>query len=169
MIILVAGLPGTGKSYFAERLAKQLGAEYINSDRTRLALHASGRYSHHDKLVVYREMLTEAIKQVGKKRDIVVDATFYHHTVREMFLRFSQVYSLPFYVIEVTADEDIVKKPLRRPREYSEADFAVYEKVKNDFEEIVFPHLTLRSTDSNIDEMLAATIHYLEHADLRRS
>lgn len=44
MIILVAGLPGPGKSYFAEKLAGILSAVYLNTDRIRLALHAAGKY-----------------------------------------------------------------------------------------------------------------------------
>ena len=33
MIIIVLGLPGSGKTYFASRFAKLIHADYINSDR----------------------------------------------------------------------------------------------------------------------------------------
>jgi len=32
MIIIVFGLPGSGKSYFASKLAERINARYINSD-----------------------------------------------------------------------------------------------------------------------------------------
>jgi len=35
MIIVVTGLPGSGKSYFAQQLAPLMDAEYINSDKVR--------------------------------------------------------------------------------------------------------------------------------------
>ena len=35
MVVIVFGLPGSGKSYFASRLAGIISADYINSDRVR--------------------------------------------------------------------------------------------------------------------------------------
>ena len=161
MIILVAGLPGSGKSYFAERIADRLDAVYINSDRVRLELHASGKYSLADKLLVYKEMLLRTTVALEQKKDVVVDATFYHHTMREMFLRLAEGYHVVTHVVEVVADEALIKQRLQKPRTYSEADYSVYEIVRDDFEEITMPHLTLESTDSNIDEMLKKAESYI--------
>lgn len=163
MIILVAGLPGSGKSYFAERLARRLDATYINSDRIRAALHASGRYSLEDKLLVYKEMLLETKKAIEKKRDVVVDATFSHHIMREMFLRMAYHYDLEARVIEVVADEELIKQRLQQPRQYSEADYRVYEKVRDEFEGITMPHLTLPSTNNNLEDMLDRAISYIRN------
>lgn len=40
-IFLMLGLPGSGKSYFAENLAKKMGAVHLNSDAMRLAIFKS--------------------------------------------------------------------------------------------------------------------------------
>ncbi|HEU5148113.1 MAG TPA: AAA family ATPase [Chryseosolibacter sp.] len=162
MIILVAGLPGSGKSYFAERLAERLNADYVNSDRVRVELHASGKYSVKDKLVVYKEMLLKTMKAIEDGRDVVVDATFYHHTMREMFLRLADGYKQGVRLIEVVAEEAIIRERLNRPRKYSEADFGVYEQVRDDFEGITMPHLMLESTDDNLEDMLKSAIMYIE-------
>ena len=53
MIIVVSGLPGTGKSYFAEKLSGRLGAVHFNSDKMRNALHVRGKYTIGDKLHIY--------------------------------------------------------------------------------------------------------------------
>ncbi len=161
MIILVAGLPGSGKSYFAERIAGRLDAVYINSDRVRLELQASGKYSLADKLLVYKELLLRTTAAIQQKKDVVVDATFYHHTMREMFLRLAEGYHLVAHIIEVVADEALIKKRLQKPRTYSEADYSVYEIVRDGFEEITMPHLTLESTDENIDDMLKKAESYI--------
>lgn len=163
MIILVAGLPGSGKSYFAERLAGRLDAKYVNSDRVRMELHASGEYSVKDKLVVYKEMLLKTMKAIEDEKHVVVDATFYHHIMREMFLRLAEGYKKEIRLIEVVADEAIIRERLKRPRKYSEADFAVYERLRDDFEGITMPHLVLESTDDNLKEMLKSAIMYIEH------
>lgn len=162
MIILVAGLPGSGKSYFAERFAERLGATYINSDRVRQELRASGKYSEEDKLRIYKEMLLRTTEGIKQGRGVVVDATFYHHTMREMFLRLGEGYNAKVCVVEVVADEHVIRERLKKPRKYSEADYAVYEIVRDQFEGITMPHLILQSTDENIDEMLKAAENYID-------
>lgn len=162
MIILVAGLPGSGKSYFVERLADKLDAVYINSDRVRIALQTRGKYSFSDKLVVYKEMILEATQAIEEKRDVIVDATFYHHTMREMFLRLAEGYNIDVRVIEVVADESLIRQRLQKPRKYSEADYRIYEIVRDHFEGITMPHLTLQSTDNNLEEMLKQAESYIE-------
>ncbi len=161
MITLVAGLPGSGKSTLAQKLAERLDAIYINSGQVRLALQASGKYSPEEKLVIYKEMLLQTARAVEENRDVVVDATFYHHTLREMFLRLASGYNLPIRVIEVEADEKLIKERFGKQAKGSAERYAVYEKVRDDFEEITMPHLTLQSTDDNLDFMLKKAISYI--------
>lgn len=162
MIVIVSGLPGSGKSYFAGKLSGRLGAAYVNSDHVRRDMHASGKYSFDDKLMVYREMARRASKLIEENKDVVIDATFYHHTMREMFVKLARLYKVPLFLIEVTADEALISQRLKTPREYSEAGFDVYEKIRDDFEGITMPHLTLESTNRNIDEMLKKGLQYIE-------
>ena len=64
MMIIVSGLPGSGKSYFASRLARKFEATYINSDLMRKKIEAQGRYAFDDKLNVYEEMASRAGKNL---------------------------------------------------------------------------------------------------------
>lgn len=166
MIVIVSGLPGSGKSYFAGKLSKEVGAAYVNSDQVRHEMRASGKYSFDDKLNVYREMARRAAKIVEANKDVVIDATFYHHTMREMFVKLARLYKVPLFFIEVKADEALIRRRLQSPREYSEADFGVYEKVRDDFEGITLPHLTLESTDENIAEMLIQGLQYIKYENV---
>lgn len=163
MVVIVSGLPGSGKSFLAEKLAKKLDAEYINSDKIRHELHAAGKYSFRDKLIVYKQMAADTARLLGENKTVVVDATFYHHTMREMFLQLAKCYHCSIHVIEVTAGEDKIRQRLMRPRKYSEADFSVYEKVRDDFEPITMPHLVLDSTNDDIKFMLTTALDYLEN------
>lgn len=161
MLILVAGLPGSGKSFFSEKLARGIGAVYLNSDKVRVEMQTNGKYSPEDKLAIYNQMVERASEAIEAGRDVVVDATFFHHTLREMFVRLAEGYAVPLRVIEITADEALVRKRLSRPRRWSEADYAAYEIVRDQFEEIVMPHVTLVSTDTNIETMLGQAIQYI--------
>lgn len=57
MIVIVFGLPGSGKSYFATRLSEKLRAEYVSSDRVRNTMYAYKTYSEKEKPEVYEDML----------------------------------------------------------------------------------------------------------------
>ena len=63
--------------------------------------------------------------------------------------------------IEVRADESLIRERLKKTREYSEADFDVYKKIKKEWEPLNERHLILHSTDDNISGMLQQAINYL--------
>jgi len=161
MIILVAGLPGSGKSYFASRLAAHLGAVYISSDKVRNSLGGLGKYDLQDKRSVYRGManLTEVRLTNGEK--VVLDATFYLKNIRSIFYMLADKHSSEIYFIYIKASEDLIKKRVSQERPDSEADFKVYSKIKEEFEAIDIPYLILESTDSNITEMIQQAKKYI--------
>lgn len=161
MMILVCGLPGSGKSFFASRLAAKLNAEYINSDRVRKALLAAGRYSFEDKLRIYQHMAERAVTLARQGRDVVLDATFYHHTMRELFTQAALQNRCPVRFIVIVASEALVKERLSRPRTDSEADLGVYQTMKAQFEKFTQPHLRLQSEADNIEQMLTVAVDYL--------
>lgn len=160
MIIIVVGLPGSGKSFFAARVAQMLGAVYINSDKVRKELFAVPSYSYKEKMLVYNEMLKRGIQAAEHGKEVVIDATFYKNALRIKFLKEAQKTSRVF-LIEVIADEMIIKERLAQSRKDSDADFKVYRSIKKLWEPINDIHLVLRSTNDNINEMLEETADYL--------
>jgi predicted kinase len=168
MMILVCGLPGSGKSFFASRLANRLKADYISSDRVRIALLATGRYSFEDKLRIYRHMAERAATLVKRGKDVVVDATFYHHSMRELFIEVALQNQCAVRFIVIMASEALVKERLSRSRIDSEADLGVYQTMKAQFEKFTQPHLRLQAQADNIEQMLLAAIDYLIDTDGKR-
>lgn len=165
MIIVVAGLPGSGKSYFASKLAEQTAAVYISSDRVRKSLQAMGKYTPLDKMKVYEEMLSLTARALDDGKRVVADATFYKRSLRELFLALGENKKAAIRFIVVVANEEVVRERLERPRVESEADFSVYQKIRDQFEEVLVPHLALESTNDNIDAMLDKAIRYLADPD----
>ena len=161
-IIIVSGLPGSGKSYFARALAQRLGASYINSDIIRNEEGARGKYSISDKVRIYKIMAERASENISAGKSVVVDGTFYMNAMVRLFMTLSTTLSIPIHFILVVADEDLVRQRLSRPRQDSEADFNVYLKIKERLEPLQIPHLTIQSGEDNIDQMLATAIDYLQ-------
>lgn len=160
MIIIVFGLPGSGKSFFAQRLADRLNAGYVNSDRLRKELFAERFYTDREKAAVYEKMLDEMKHHAVHNLNLVLDGTFHKKKVRKMFTD-----ELPekekIIFIEIQADEDVIRERVRKPRPYSEADFEVYKLIRDQYEPLEEPHLILKSTNQNIEEMLNKASEYL--------
>lgn len=160
MIVLIAGLPGSGKSYFASKLAARISGLYISSDKVRKALDALSKYALSDRMAVYVEMVKMANGFLKEHRVVVVDATFYHRSMRNLFYKLARKHASKICLILVKANEALIKDRLSKPRQDSEADFKVYEQIRDQFQEIITPHLRLESTNDNITIMLNKAIEY---------
>ena len=167
-VVIVFGLPGTGKSYFASRLADLINAAYINSDRLRKELLATRTYSDKEKEIVYREILEKTKRAINENTNVVLDATFYKNDIRNRLLEEIKN-SAEISFIEIRANEDIIMQRLQKERPYSEADVEVYKLIKQQWEPLNAPHLILSSTDYNINDMLQKAIDHLQKKDDKRS
>ena len=163
-MIIVSGLPGSGKSYFAGRLSQELGAEYISSDLTRKMMDSMGQYAFEDKLNVYDEMARKAGDALRGGKSVVVDATFYRNEMRELFLTLAKLLHQKVVYFEIVADEDLIRQRLSQPRLNSEADLSVYSLVKSQYEALTLEHLVIESRNDNIDQMLKEGLDYVRNA-----
>lgn len=160
MTVVVTGLPGSGKSFFASRLATAIPADYISSDRLRKKMIEHRTYSTEEKELVYDEMLEQICKAIKQNKSLVLDATFYKDETRNKF-REKIKDSGTIVFIEIMACETLIEERLQSPREDSEADFTVYKIIQQQWEPIKEQHLILQSTDDNIESMLNTAINYL--------
>ena len=160
MIVFVFGLPGTGKSFFASRLAKMIDASYLNSDMLRKELFEERTYSNHEKKVVYDTMLNKTKEAIATGQNLVLDATFHKKETRDTFMKQlsdqDEVFFIGLYSVEST-----IKERLKKSRPYSEADFEVYKLIRQKWEPFDERHLLLESTNNNIEEMLLKAAQYL--------
>ena len=168
MVIAVYGLPGSGKSYFAERLSKKISAEYVNSDRLRKAMFPKRTYSRREKEAVYTAMLEKMQMAIKEKRNIVMDATFHQDQRRKALLKKLNGRD-NIYFIEMKADEAVIRQRLKKERIDSDADFSVYNLLLREWEPMKEEHLLLHSTDNNIEQLLTDALKYLRKKDDKTS
>ena len=162
MNIIVFGLPGSGKSYFAIKLAKKLQARYVNSDVIRNELFAVKEYSQEAKMKVYNEMIREMNKAIQQNANIILDATFYKKSIRNKFSEAVKEFGQSIIFIEVWAYQKIIIERLSRKRQYSDADYSVHLYIKEVFEPMKREHLILHSTQENIGEMMDVALKYIQ-------
>lgn len=98
-VILMCGLPGSGKSYIAERLAEYLGAHVLRSDDYRLKIFGDQRFSqgiteeeHRNKSqAAYDLLYTDAHRLIEQGQKVILDATHLNHDRSAAIERLKQV------------------------------------------------------------------------------
>lgn len=162
MLILVRGLPGTGKTFFSEKFSASIGAVHISSDRVRDELLLRGHYHEDAKARVYEEMCRRAAQVLAEKRSCLLDATFSKQPRIHAAHQLAVSAKVPFFVIEMTADEALIRRRVHKKRAYSEADFDVYQKIREAYDAVPGKHLQLNSSILSPDDMLLKAKRYIE-------
>jgi predicted kinase len=151
VIIMLSGLPGTGKSYLAGRLAGRLHFMIVESDAVRKELFPTPTYSARESSNVFNAVHYLIEDLLHHNTSVIFDATNLDEKHRKKVYRIAEQYKTRLILVEVAAPPEIVKKRLkarllkRSENEYSDATWAVYQKMKGAAEKISRPHLTVNT------------------------
>lgn len=161
ILLIVFGLPGTGKTTFARALAASLGLPHFNTDIIREELGRKQQYGIADKSFIYGRMLERARGEIQKGTGVVLDGTFHREIFRKPFTELGRDLGIPVKWIEVTAAEDLVRQRVSVTRPYSEADFDVFQKIRREFEPLGAEVLRLSSDTEDLSGMVKETLEFL--------
>jgi gluconate kinase len=153
----MAGLPGTGKSTLARRLADQLPAIVLDKDSLRAALFGERwtEYSRQqDDFCV--DILLQAGSYLAKREPppafIFIDGrTFSFRYQIERVADYAGNLGCGVKLIHLVCSDETARQRLVQDHVAKNRDFALYLKVKHSFETIERPHLTL-NTDGGLSE-----------------
>jgi uncharacterized protein len=81
LLIATLGYPGSGKTYFSERLSKKKHFFHLNSDRIRLAIFDKPQYKPEEHRIVFRLMDSLAQDLLRQGVSVVYDANFNKMTI----------------------------------------------------------------------------------------
>ncbi len=161
-LVLVFGLPGTGKSTLAAELAQRLAIVHLNSDIIRENLGKRGQYREGDKQLIYDDLLRLATRELEAGNHVVVDGTFYKKSLRTPFIQLANSRGAALKWIQVCASDEVVKERVSKKRRYSEADYAVYLKIASEFETTEDSCLLVYSDRENLEEMVDKSLDYIK-------
>ncbi|MEO1258603.1 MAG: ATP-binding protein [Bacteroidota bacterium] len=161
-LILIVGLPGTGKTTFASALATTIGAKHLNSDIVRSEAGRRGHYDAMSKAANYNEMKNRTEGFLQNNQSVIIDATFYKEIFRKPYQLMGEQFDVEVKWIEIFADQETIKERVSKKRKYSEADYEVYKKIKEDYEPLNVAKLILWSDQLSVEEMVAQTVDFLK-------
>ena len=109
-LVILCGLPGTGKSHFARELAARAPFVWLNSDRTRKLLVSHPCYSRREHRRVFAAMhvLTRGYLRDGYS--VIFDATNLNEGVRAPLYASAEAVGVDPLIIRFTADAGLVWK-----------------------------------------------------------
>ncbi|MCB9356565.1 MAG: ATP-binding protein [Lewinellaceae bacterium] len=163
MLILIAGLPGSGKTTIADAYARKYKAVHFNSDRIRREMNLRGAYSPEDKQRVYDNLLERAGNALRAGETVIVDSTFFRKSIRQPYIELAAGLGVRLVWVLATATESVLRARVARPRTDSEADEKVFEQIQTQFEPLDPPFLSVDTSTGSPDAHADAIHRYIEH------
>jgi predicted kinase len=157
MLILMAGLPGTGKSTLSRALAAEFGGSVLDKDQIRAALFPASdiEYSTEQDDFCMAIMLKVAgyIFRKEPSRCIFLDGrTFSRKYQLRRATGYAEAIGQPWRILECVCSEQSARDRLAHDPGHVAAnrDFNLYLEVKAGFEEIVLPKIVI-DTDQPLE------------------
>jgi predicted kinase len=162
MIVLMAGLPGTGKTTVARELANRTEGALLSKDEIRAALFSSEdiEYSVQQDDLVMEAMLEAArfLLQKAPARKIFLDGrTFSRRYQIDRALKFASELAQPWTIIECICSEESARRRLDLEPDPAHPahnrTFGLYLEMKARFEPITYAKTTI-NTDQPLEQCL---------------
>ena len=149
VLVVISGLPGTGKSHFSRQLTERVPLAMLETDALRRALFSVPTYSASESSRLFR--LTHAL--IGELLDrgvpVLLDATNLVETHRRRLYTIADQRDVKLVLVRMEAPPEVVRERLadrnrqEQREDHSDADWSVYQRMRRSEEPISRGHITV--------------------------
>lgn len=132
-LIVMVGLPGTGKSHLSRDLAARTPAAIVESDAVRKTLFPHPTYRGQEHYLVFQRAYALVEEVIGRGISVIFDATNLIERHRKELYRIADRHGARLIIVLVQAPAEVVRRRLearsQTPDSNSDAGWTVYEKM----------------------------------------
>ena len=161
-LVVLCGLPGTGKSHFARDLASRAPFVWLNSDRTRKLLAPRPTYSRREHRRVFAAMHILTRGYLADGYSVVFDATNLNEGVRAPLYAVAEDAGVEPVIIRFTAEPELVRERMSNraagiaDASQSDAGWEVYSRMAVADLPVPRPHILVRGPEDAEEALLEA-------------
>lgn len=162
-LVILCGLPGTGKSHFARALVDRAPFVWVNSDYCRKRLVGRPDYSREEHQRVFAAMHALIAQLLASGRPVVFDATNLNEEVRRPLYAVAAAAGVTPLLLRFTARPSLVRRRMseraagRSEASHSDAGWEIYARMADADGPAPRPHLLL-SRPEHLDWALRETL-----------
>lgn len=148
MIVLV-GLPGSGKSHFAREIKRRIPAVILDSDALRQALFAEPQHTKKEHARLFPAIHALMARLLERGVTIIVDATNLKEANRKPFYTIAEGHGAKLVLVRVWAPNSVIRQRMAardagaNTADRSTATLAVFERMLADAEPILRRHISV--------------------------
>ena len=166
-LVVLAGLPGTGKSHLAAAVAAQRAIVVVRTDTVRKVLVPQPTYSPLESGRVYRTCHAVLRTLLTKGYPTLFDATNLTVAGRRTLRCIARATGVPYLLVWVEAAPAVVRERLVRRRQRapaydSDADWSVYEAMQGAVERPQRPDLVAAGTPGALAAAVTTIVGFLD-------
>ena len=166
-LLMLAGLPGAGKSAFAREVSSRRPFLTLESDRLRKSLVSEPQYTPDEHRRVFRACHRLLDELLGQGYPLIFDATNLTERNRRPVYSIVRKRGAPFAVVVVTVPTQIVRQRLRDreagldPETWSDAGWDIHSRMAPAWEPVKRPHI-LVDTSGNVTGALQQVLEWAD-------
>ena len=171
-LVLVSGLPGSGKSYFSRELTKRYPLAHLNSDVMRRQLFARPSHSAAESARLFAAIHLLVERLLDRGVGVVLDATSLKEAHRQPLYDIAERTGANAVIVRTEAPPSVARERLgaraqaKGAADASEATAAVYDRMRREVEPIERPHIRV-DTSGELEAALQEVLRRLENVSER--
>jgi predicted kinase len=159
-LLVMVGLPGTGKSMIVEHLIEFMPAAVISTDSVRRYMRNNPTYTAAEMMFVYQVCHQVIEQRLSRGQRVIFDGTNHAAARRQQLFEIARKEKATLAVCQVQASEAVIRQRLlgrksgdRRDGDMSDAGWSVYQWMVAAQEPIVHDHLILDTTTNSAEQL----------------